>query len=135
MHPALSLQKALIARLRGDAALIGLLGGAHVYDRPPRRAPLPYVALHDIETRAWDRFDRRGHEHKVTFHVWTENGGRRQAYEIIARMDELLDDADLTLTGHHLVNLRTIFWTALQARRERLFQGVMRLRATTEPVA
>ena len=135
MHPALALQKAMIARLRDDAVLTALLGGPHVHDRPPRRAPLPHVVLHEIETRAWDTFRHRGHEHKVTFHIWSEHGGKRRAYEIIARMDELLDDAPLALDGHHLVNLRTIFWTALQARRERLFQGVMRLRATTQPVS
>ena len=134
VNPSLALQKAIVQKLRDDAAIIALLGGAKIHDRPPRREQPPYVALGDIEARAWNTFTARGTEHKVTLHIWSEHGGRRQAYEIIARIDELLDDAALTLTDHHLVNLRSVFWTALRARDGRLFHGLLRLRATTHPL-
>lgn len=134
MNPALALQEAMLARLRDDAALTNMLGGQKVFGRPPRRTAPPYVVFGDPETRAWNTFTETGHEHRLTLHVYSEHGGRKQAYEIIARLDELLDDAPLPLTDHHLVNLRCVFWTALRAADGRLFHGILRLRATTHPL-
>ena len=134
MNPTLALQKAMLERLRNDAQLSALLGGAKVFGRPPRRENPPYVAFGDAEARGWNTFGARGTEHKVTLHVWSAHGGRKQAYEIISRLDDLLDDAALTLTDHHLVNLRSVFWTALRARDGKLFHGILRLRATTHPL-
>ncbi len=134
VNPALALQGAMLALLRGDAELAALLGGPKVHDRPPRRQALPHVTFGEMETREWNTFTARGHEHRITLHIWSEHGGRREAYRIIARLDELLDDAALSLQDHHLVNLRSIFWTVLRARDGRLFQGILRLRATTHPL-
>ncbi len=133
VNPSLALQKAIIETLRADASLTAMLGGPRVYDRPPRRMNAPCVNIGAAEIHHWNTFTARGHEHRLTLHVWTRHGGRKSAYEIIARLDELLDDADLALQDHHLVNLRAIFWTAMRAD-DGLFQGIMRLRATTHPL-
>ncbi len=133
-HAALALQAAVIEALRADAALTALLGGPRVHDQAPPRTRPPYVTVGEHTTRAWDTFTRRGHEHFLTLHAFSEQGGRREAWQIITRMDEVLDDAGLTLDGHHLVNLRSIFWTVMPGRRGRLHQGILRLRATTQPL-
>ena len=135
LHPALALQKAVVAALRADQQLRDLLGGPRVHDRPPRRAEPPYVTIGDIETRAWNTFTSRGHEHLLTLHAFSPQRGRRETYLVLARLDELLDGADLALQDHHLVNLRSIFWTALPHRDGRLYRGILRLRATTHPLS
>jgi hypothetical protein len=134
MHAALALQAAVIAALRGDATLVAMIGGPRIYDQAPPRTDPPYVAIGSLETRAWDTFTARGHEHFLTLHAYSAQGGRREAYRLITRMDEILDDAALTLADHHLINLRSIFWTVVPARRGHLYQGILRLRAATQPV-
>ncbi len=131
---ALALHRAVLEALRTDAELGVLLGGARVYDRPPRRMQPPYVTLGDIESRDRNTFDIRGERHTLILHAWSEHGGRRQAYEIVGRMDMLLDDAPLMLEGHRLVELRTVFRSVLRMRDGRLFHGILRLQAITHPL-
>ena len=135
IHAAAALQKAIVARLKADATLTSLLGGAHVYDHAPRRAQPPYITIGDVETSAWDTFTARGHQHRLTLHVWTGYEGRRQAFDILHRLDELLDEAPLALDGgHHLVSLRTTFWTALPHPGGHYMRGLIRLRAITHVI-
>ncbi len=132
IHAASALQKAIIQHLRSDATLTTLLGGPHIYDQAPRRRQPPYITIGDIETSAWDTFTARGHQHRLTLHVWTDHRGRAQAFEVLHRLDELLDEAPLTLEGgHHLVSLRTTFWTAVPHPQGRHVRGLIRLRAIT----
>ncbi len=135
IHAASALQRAVIDHLRADAVLTGLLGGQKVYDTAPRREPPPYITFGDMETTAWDTFAARGHQHRFTLHVWTSHQGRKQAFDILHRLDELLDETPLTLAGnHHLVSLRTTFWTALPHPDGHHVRGLIRLRALTHIV-
>ena len=135
MHAATALEKAIVRHLRNDATLTGLLNGPKIYDHAPRREETPYITVGDIETTAWDTFRARGHQHRLTLHVWTDHRGRREAFGILHRLDELLDEAALTLDGgHHLVSLRTTFWTALPDPNGRHVRGLIRLRAITHIV-
>ncbi len=134
LDAALALHRALLEVLRTDAELGMLLGGARVYDRPPRRMRPPYVTLGEIETRDWNTFDAPGARHLLTLHAWSEHGGRRQAYEILGRIDTLLDDAVPALDGHRLVELRTVFRSVVRMRDGRLFHGILRLQALTHPL-
>ena len=132
IHAATALEKAIVQHLRADATLTGLLGGTKVYDHAPRREQPPYITVGDMETTAWDTFRARGHQHRLTLHVWTDHRGRYQAFRILHRLDELLDEAPLMLEGGHLlVSLRTTFWTALPDPNGRHLRGLIRLRAIT----
>ncbi len=134
-NAALALHRAVLETLLADAELGALLGGARVYDRPPRGTRPPYVTIGEIESRDRNTFDARGEQHTLTLHVWSEQGGRRQAHEIVGRMDALLDDAPLAPDGHRLVELRTVFRTVVRMRDGRLFHGILRLRAITHPLS
>ena len=50
-----------------------------------------------------------GIESSLMLHVWSRERGRKEAKLIMAEMHRILDDADLTLTGHVLVSLRFKF--------------------------
>jgi len=50
---AVALRSAIHAALVADGALLALLGGAHVYDEPPRNAAFPYVTIGEARVIDW----------------------------------------------------------------------------------
>lgn len=134
INPALELQGAIYAALINHNALTSNLNGPNVFDDVPQRTPFPYVTIGEIETRDWDTQTSTGHEHIVTVHVWSKHKGRKQVQEIIANIDDALDDKDLILQDHNLVNLHIIFWSAMHDLDGRAYHGIVRLRAVTEAI-
>ena len=131
---AISLRAAIHGALKADAPLAALLGGTKIYDEPPRDAALPYVTLGENVVSDGSTSTESGDEHALTLHVWSHQGGHREAHLIAGAVLEALADAPLTLDGHHLSNLRFI---AADVRRQpdgRTYHGVVRLRALTEPI-
>ena len=127
-----ALRKAVHAKLAGDAALSGLLGGARVYDEAPRAAEPPYLTFGDLRSRDWSTQSGHGGEHFLVVDVWSQQRGQREALAVAARVQDLLDDAALSLEGHALVNFR---YQQLETRREnqgRYTRASLRFRAVTE---
>ncbi|SLN36573.1 hypothetical protein AQS8620_01301 [Aquimixticola soesokkakensis] len=99
---ALALQKALVSRLKSDAALSALVSG-RVYDEPPQSVTFPYVRIGNIDLRAL-RFSC-GVDDDITFSIECYSrptSGRVEATRIAAAVRASLDDADLELTGFSL---------------------------------
>jgi hypothetical protein len=131
---AAALRAAIHDALIADGALTTLLGGARVYDEPPRAANFPYVTLGEARISDFSAGDERGEEHQLTLHAWSRQGGHREAHLIAGALLQVLDDAPLALAEHRLVNLR--FATA-DVRREadgRTYHALVRFRAMTEPI-
>jgi hypothetical protein len=130
-----ALRSAIHDALIADTALNAALGGARVYDEPPRNADFPYVTLG--EARITDASADGGavQEHQLTLHAWSRQGGHKQAHVITAALLAALDDAPLSPAGHRLVNLR---FSIADIRREsdgRTYHALVRFRAVTEPVS
>ena len=132
-NPGLALQTAMRTALLAHAPLTLLLGGAHVHEEVPRGGTPTFVSFGDIETRDWSTADAKAHEHFVQLQVATGERGRAQAQAICDRIEAVLDNAALTLTGHSLVNLRLVFWSVARKRSEQTFGATLRFRAATEP--
>lgn len=132
--PALALRAAIHAALAADAPLAALLGGAKVFDVPPKEADFPFVALGEAVVADWSTATEAGTEQSLTLHAWSRAGGRREAFAIAAAVQAALHDAPLALDGHRLANLRA---TTAEVRREgdgRTFHALVRFRAVTEPL-
>ena len=129
---ALALQRAVIARLRDDAGLSALLGGAQVHDHVPRAAMPPYVALARFETRDLSSSGAQGAEHRFTLQVWPEAQGRAQAHSIATAIETALA-SPLTLDGAALVNLAATGWETARVDKDR-YRGALTFRAVTEAV-
>ena len=120
-------------RLVADGALTALLGGAQVYDEPPRGAAFPYVTLGEARI---DRFlDRQRARRGAPAHAarLVAPGRPQEAHLIAGALLQALDDAPLTLADHRLVNLR---FAVADVRREadgRTYHALVRFRAVTEP--
>jgi hypothetical protein len=130
---AAALRAAIHDALLADAPLTSLIGGAKVYDEPPRAAAFPYVTLGDARVVDYSTGTEAGEEHQLILHGWSRQGGHREAHLIAGALLQALDDAALTLTGYRLVNLR---FALADVRREadgRTYHALVRFRAVTEP--
>src|SRR5262249_54539621 len=130
---AAALRAAIHDALIADTALTSLLGGASVYDEPPRAAAFPYVTIGEARIFDWSTGTDGGEEHQLTLHAWSRQGGHREAHMIAGALLQALDDAPLTLADHRLVNLR---FAVADVRREadgRTYHALVRFRAVTEP--
>lgn len=129
---SLALQSALVGALSGDPELTGLLGPGKVFDRVPRTATPPYVAIAAITSTDWSTGTERGDEHVVTLNVWSDAPGRAEVARILSRIAVTLDDRPLTLAGHRLVSLRHESSESRRRADGDRVQGVIRFRARTE---
>jgi hypothetical protein len=130
---AVALRAAIHQTLSADGALTALLGGAKVYDEPPRAAAFPYVTLGEARVTDFSAGADKVQEHQLTVHGWSRQGGHREAHLIAGALLQALDDAPLALDGHRLVNLR---FAVADVRREadgRTYHALVRFRAVTEP--
>jgi hypothetical protein len=128
-----ALRAAIHDALAADVSLVSILGGAKVYDEPPRAVSFPYVTLGETRIADFSAGGEPGEEHQLTLHAWSRQGGHKQAHQIAGALLQALDDAPLSLTDHTLVNLR---FSVADVRREadgRTYHALVRFRAVTEP--
>jgi Protein of unknown function (DUF3168) len=134
MSAALELQKAVIARLVSDTALVAQLGGAKIYDHPAANAKLPYVTLGQTASYDWSTASEDGREHLLTVHVWSRAGGRIEAHTIMETVRQRLSEMTQTLVTHRLVLLFLEFEDVRFDVSEDGYHGMLRYRALTEAV-
>lgn len=128
-----ALRAAVHDALAADPALVSVLGGPKIYDEPPRGVAFPYVTMGEARIADFSAGSEPGEEHQLTLHAWSRQGGHREAHMIAGALLQALDDAPLTLAGHHLVNLR---FSVADVRREadgHTYHALLRFRAVTEP--
>jgi hypothetical protein len=98
-HPIVLLQSALVAALRADAALTGLIGPAAIFDAPPRGRPAPHVVIarHDLSPRDGDLAP--GNEHRLILHLWHPDTSRKAVLAIAERVLAVLLEGALVPPG------------------------------------
>lgn len=129
------LQKAIFATLAADAVLTGLIGAGKIFDDVPRDAEFPYVVFGPGMELDWSDSTSAGHEHRLVLHVWSRHSGRRQIYEVMDAVRTALHERALVPEGHRLINLRHERSEARRDEDGETYQGIVRFRAVTEPLA
>jgi len=132
MSAASALQKAIFARLSGDAALTALVGANGITDRRLTEPASPLVVIAGIDSTDHSTATETGEEHVVTLEAWSEAAGHRQVQAIAAAVRAVLDDAALVLDGHHLVLLLHRDTRLRRDGKSRFHHAQMRFRAVTE---
>ena len=127
-----ALQRAVHQALTADAGLLTLLGGARVWDHVPRGAAFPYVSIGATTERDWSTDGSKGLEHVLILNVWSKAAGRHEANAIADALRAALHDAQLTLAGHRLVNLRHELTEVGRDAAAEIYRGAVRFRAVTE---
>ena len=128
-----ALQKAVVAQLSTDPGVLGLIGAGRIFDRLITRAEPPYLVLGEITSSDFSTGDEAASEHRFEVEAWSKQNGRKQAVELADAVRAALHDADLTLDGAALVNLRHERSTSRRAPRSGLHVVRLRFRAVTEP--
>ncbi len=126
------LQEAVFEALGADAALIALLGGAHVFDGAPRNAEAPYVHLGESEARDWSTATEAGTEISFAVVAWSRQPGRTEALAIAERVRAVLHEAALAVDGYRLVNLRHVATETARNEKPEGRRAVVRFRAVVE---
>jgi hypothetical protein len=132
MTAANELLQAIHAALAGDAGLIGLIGVDGIRDRLITGRKLPCVVIAELVSNDFSTSTEPGEEHFLTLQLWSDASGQRQAQQIAGTVRDLLQDADLSLSAHALVNLRHLSTKTRREPKTRLFLAEMRFRAVTE---
>ncbi len=128
------LQKAIHASLVGDASLSSLIGG-RVFDRPPQDAAFPFVTLGDTDVEPDGAGSEGAAIHRLALSVWSRARGRREVKEIMRVINAALQDANLLVTGHALVNLQLERASVSYASDAEALRGRLVFRAYTEPTS
>lgn len=128
-----ALQSAVVARLAADPDVLAITGAGRVFDRQITRAEPPYLVIGAITTSDFSTGDDEASEHRFGIEAWTKQNGRRQAVELADAVRAALHDADLTLVGAVLINLRHERTVSRRAPRTALHVARLRFRAVTEP--
>ncbi len=129
---SLDFQAAVVARLLADADLLAALGGPHIHDGAPRGTGFPYVTLGAAGQADWSDGSAEGGDVSLTLHVWSRQGGKKEAWAIAGILMRLLHDEPLALADHHLVTLRVAFAEVRRDPDGITEHGVVRLEALVE---
>ena len=133
--PVLALKASILARLGGDGILRSLLGGARIYDKTPRGQPFPFATFGTFIASDNSTSSDRGHETRLDMLVFSRDGSTKEALLIADRIEALLHDAGLVLTGHRLVNLALVDSDTALERDGETTRITLDFRAVTEVTA
>jgi hypothetical protein len=129
---AADLQKALFEALKGDAALVAVLGGGKVFDHAPANVAFPYITFGRTSVYDWSTDTESGTEQLFTLHVWSKARGKGEALGIMEIVMRRLGTGALALDRHHLVNLTLEFAEARYDEDLSVHHGLLRYRAVME---
>ncbi len=129
---AWGLQKAVYGALADHAALAAHLGAPpRIYDAPPKGTAFPFATLGETRVKPFRGVDG-AFEHDLRVHVFSRYEGRREAKEILNGVYDALHEADFSVDGASLVQIRFVFADIFPRTDGGVFQGVARFRAVTQ---
>lgn len=126
-------QAALYAHLTGDTVLNGLVQG-RIFDFVPQGTAFPYVAIGETVSHAFDTQSSSGNEMMVTLHVYSQARGGREAQVILARIREILHEADFAIASQILIFCRHAGAELAQDQDGVTRRGTSRFHLITEPL-
>tara|TARA_R110001592_G_scaffold171235_1_gene409423 strand:+ start:4440 stop:4847 length:408 start_codon:yes stop_codon:yes gene_type:complete len=93
------LQTAVYSLLSADSTLDGLVGNNRIYDNVPQSSAYPYVVIgletsSNIGTKTLD-----GNIYSLDIDVWSQYRGQKQIKQVMERLYELLNDANISVSG------------------------------------
>ena len=124
------LQQAIYGALTGDPTLMALITGVH--DHVPQGTAFPNITVGESTVRDSSAASVIGIETTLILHVWSRERGRKEVKQIMAELHRILHDADLTVAGHALVDLRFQFGETFLEPDGVTRHGFTRFRAITD---
>ena len=132
---SLPLQKAIVARLKTDAAMIALVAG-RVYDNVPPGATKPYVSVGPFDALTISADEYEGSETTLQFDGWAPGPESTQVKQLGRAMRAALHEADLALDENQRLQFLVVDAVRYLLEPDGMTQhAVVTLRARTEPSA
>lgn len=108
------IQKALYVKLTADTTLMSMISG--IFDYVPDNKPFPQVIIGEFIENRWNVFGRSGKDVLASIHIYSDKNGNKEAFTILNRLNEILDNTTLTITNHSLVSIQfedNTVWNAI----------------------
>ncbi|MBN9216629.1 MAG: DUF3168 domain-containing protein [Mesorhizobium sp.] len=132
MTAAGDLQQALFLRLKSDASLSALLGGAGLLERAADNAAFPYVTCGQTSGFDWDSGAEDNDDQLITFHIWSKAHGEAETRAIMDAINARLDGAVLVIGPRGQTRLSLEFSEARYDEELLVHHGLLRFRALTQ---
>ena len=128
---SVNLQTSIFSTLTGGTLtdISGTSITSKVFDDVPEGTAYPYVVIGEETAIPVGAKDTDGHEHTLTFHVWSQYRGRKEIKQIMQQIYTLLHNVAISITGATLVNIRHEFERTLLESDGITRHGVVRFRA------
>ncbi|RWC51051.1 MAG: DUF3168 domain-containing protein [Mesorhizobium sp.] len=126
------LQQALFQRLRSDASLSALLGGAGLLEQPADNAAFPHVTCGQTSAFDWDTGAENNDDQLITLHVWSKAQGDAETLAIMDAIKARLADAVLVIGPRGQTRLSLEFTEARHDEELLVHHGLLRFRAITQ---
>lgn len=132
--PSAELQSNINAILKGNSALVALVGAKGVYDSVPEGTVTPYVSFGNVQILPMQGDFYDGAEVLFTLDVWSRGGKNfMECKNIGAAVQAALDQADITLPTHRVVDIRIDTTRYMRDPDGITRHGVLVFKALTEP--
>jgi len=129
-------QVGVFNRLSGDAGLTTLLasGAEGIFDHAPPAAQLPYVVLGELSLREMDTHRGAGANISLAVHVYSKEGGLKEAKQIMGKVYEALHNASFVVPNYDLILCQFVDAEVRLEGDGATRHGVQRFQVVVEPV-
>jgi hypothetical protein len=128
--PAVELEKAILAELGGDAALVAALGGTRIVGQASSASTaFPYVGFGRTSVYDWSTGTEKDTEQLFTVHVWSKAKGEAETVGIMEIARSRLADRVLALDSRQSVEVKLEFAEARYDEDLAVHHGLLRFRA------
>lgn len=97
------LQQAIYTKVTTSSTVMDLVTG--LFDEVPEGQPHPYISVGSITEVQSDSHSQRGLAVDVVLHIWSTYRGNREAAQILAALDTVLDRQPLAVAGYRDVSI------------------------------
>lgn len=89
-------------------ATLQSLGVTGVFDQRavPENQPFDYITIGDTIERPNNTLGRRGYDNTLTIHIWSRKFSQKTVQQMVARINQLIDQQHLTLASQSHVSTR-----------------------------
>ena len=126
------LLQALFLRLRSDASLSALLGGAGLLEHAADNAAFPHVTCGQTSAFDWDTGVQNDADQLVTLHVWSKTHDEAETRAIMDSIKARLADSVLIIGPRGQTRLVLEFAEARYDEDLLVHHGLLRFRAITQ---
>ena len=120
-----AVQTAIYQQVTANSPIMAMVSG--IYDHPPEATAYPYIAIGDMAANDLSNLGLTGAEYTLNLHVWSREAGHKQTADILNALYGLLNNGNLTVSGHNFVSMRVTDSSITMETDGITYQGALKL--------